>query len=62
VAAGFAGAYLGPVAVIQGVFIIGATALLFGLDWGSSPATAAIVVSFALVATAASLRRRTGHQ
>lgn len=43
------------VAVIQGAFIIGATALLFGLDWGSWPATAAIVVSFALVATAAAL-------
>lgn len=43
------------IAVIQGAFIIGATALLFGLDWGSWPATAAIVVSFALVATAAAL-------
>ena len=43
------------IAVIQGAFIIGATALLFGLDWGSWPATAAIVVLFALVATAAAL-------
>lgn len=43
------------VAVTQGAFIIGATALMFGLDWGSWPATAAIVVSFALVATAAAL-------
>lgn len=43
------------IAVVQAVFIIGATALLFGLDWGSWPATAAIVVLFALVATAAAL-------
>ena len=43
------------VAVIQGAFIVGATALMFGLDWGSWPATAAIVVSFALVATAAAM-------
>lgn len=43
------------IAVMQGAFIIAATALLFGLDWGSWPATAAIVVSFALVATAAAL-------
>ncbi len=43
------------VAVVQGAFIVGATALLFGLDWGSWPATAAIVATFALVATAAAL-------
>lgn len=43
------------VAVVQGAFIIGATALLFSLDWGSWPATAAIVVSFALVSTAAAV-------
>ena len=43
------------VAAIQGAFIVGSTALLFGLDWGSWPATAAIVASFALVATAAAL-------
>ncbi|MGI9614878.1 MAG: ABC transporter permease [Acidimicrobiales bacterium] len=43
------------VAVLQSAFIIGATALLFGLDWGSWPATAAIVVAFSLVATAAAL-------
>ncbi len=43
------------VAVLQGAFIVGATALLFGLDWGSWPATAAIIVSFALVATAAAM-------
>jgi len=43
------------VSVVQGAFIVGATALLFGLDWGSWPATAAIVAAFALVATAAAL-------
>jgi len=43
------------VAVVQGAFIVGSTALLFGLDWGSWPATAAVVASFALVATAAAL-------
>jgi len=43
------------VAVIQGAFIVGATALTFGLDWGSWPATTAIVVLFALVATAAAM-------
>ena len=43
------------VAVIQGAFIIGATALLFSLDWGSWIATAAIVAAFALVSTAAAM-------
>ena len=43
------------VALLQSAFIVGATALLFGLDWGSWTATAAIVASFALVATAAAL-------
>jgi ABC-2 type transport system permease protein len=43
------------VAVIQGAFIVGSTALLFGLGWGSWAATAAIVASFSLVATAAAL-------
>jgi ABC-2 type transport system permease protein len=43
------------IAVVQGVFIIAATALLFRLGWGSWLATAAIVTSFALVATAAAL-------
>jgi ABC-2 type transport system permease protein len=43
------------VAVVQGAFIVGSTALLFGLDWGSWAATAAIVASFSLVATAAAL-------
>ena len=43
------------VAVVQGAFIVGSTALMFGLDWGSWTATAAIVASFSLVATAAAL-------
>ncbi|MFW2383343.1 MAG: ABC transporter permease, partial [Acidimicrobiales bacterium] len=43
------------VAAVQGAFIVGSTALLFGLDWGSWTATAAIVASFSLVATAAAL-------
>ena len=43
------------VAVVQGAFIVGSTALLFGLDWGSWSATAAIVAAFSLVATAAAL-------
>jgi ABC-2 type transport system permease protein len=43
------------VAIIQGVFIMGATALLFGLDWGSWPASLAVVVAFSLVGTAAAL-------
>lgn len=47
------GRYL--VAVVQSAVIIGFTALLFGLDWGSWPATLAIVASFCLVATAAAL-------
>jgi ABC-2 type transport system permease protein len=43
------------VAVVQGAFIVGSTAVLFGLDWGSWSATVAIVASFSLVATAAAL-------
>jgi ABC-2 type transport system permease protein len=43
------------VALVQGAFIVGSTAVLFGLDWGSWPATVAIVASFSLVATAAAL-------
>lgn len=47
------GRYL--VAVVQSAVIVGFTALLFGLDWGSWPATLAIVAAFCLVATAAAL-------
>ena len=47
------GRYL--VAVVQSAVIVAFTALLFGLDWGSWPATLAIVASFSLVATAAAL-------
>jgi ABC-2 type transport system permease protein len=43
------------VAVVQGAFIVGSTAVLFGLGWGSWAATVAIVASFSLVATAAAL-------
>ena len=43
------------IAIVQGAFIVGSTALLFGLDWGSWPATAAIIAAFSLVATAAAL-------
>lgn len=43
------------IAILQGAFIVGSTALMFGLDWGSWTATAAIVASFSLVATAAAL-------
>ncbi|MEL6893068.1 MAG: ABC transporter permease, partial [Actinomycetota bacterium] len=43
------------VSVMQGGFIVAATALLFGLDWGSWPATLAILLAFTVVATAAAL-------
>ncbi len=43
------------IAVVQSAFIIGSTALLFGLDWGSWSATLLIVAAFSLVATAAAL-------
>jgi ABC-2 type transport system permease protein len=43
------------VAVAQSAVIVAFSALLFGLDWGSWPATLAIVASFSLVATAAAL-------
>ncbi|NNE96256.1 MAG: ABC transporter permease [Acidimicrobiales bacterium] len=47
------GRYL--VAVAQSAVIVASTALFFGLDWGSWPATLAIVAAFCLVATAAAL-------
>lgn len=47
------GRYL--VAVVQSAVIVAFSALLFGLDWGSWPASLAIVASFSLVATAAAL-------
>ncbi len=43
------------VSIVQSAVIVGATAVLFGLDWGSWPATVAIVASFAVVATAVAL-------
>jgi len=43
------------IAVLQGVFIVVASALLFGVAWGDIGATAAIVLTFGLVAGAAAL-------
>ncbi|MCP4225432.1 MAG: ABC transporter permease, partial [Actinomycetia bacterium] len=43
------------VAMLQSMFILGATAVLFGVGWGSWPASLAIVATFSLVATAAAL-------
>jgi ABC-2 type transport system permease protein len=42
-------------ALFQGVFIVVATALLFGVDWVDPLATGAIVVAFALVASGAAM-------
>ena len=43
------------IALVQSGFIVGATVVLFGLDWGSWPATLAIIACFSLVATAVAL-------
>lgn len=43
------------VAMVQGLFIVLASALLFAVDWGDPLGAAALVVLFALVATGASL-------
>lgn len=42
-------------ALFQGGFIVVATAVLFGVDWIDVPATTAIVVAFALVASGAAM-------
>jgi linearmycin/streptolysin S transport system permease protein len=42
-------------ALFQGGFIVLATAILFGVDWIDAPATTAIIVAFALVASAAAM-------
>jgi len=42
-------------ALFQGGFIVVASSLLFGVDWIDLPATAAIVVAFALVASGAAM-------
>ena len=42
-------------ALFQGVFIVVATALLFGVDWVDPLATGAIVLAFALVASGAAM-------
>ena len=41
------------VVMVQGIFIVVAAALLFGVDWGNWVATIAIVVAFSLVGTGA---------
>jgi len=43
------------VAMIQGVFIVVAAALLFGVDWGDPLAASALVIAFALVSTGAAM-------
>ncbi len=42
-------------ALFQGAFIVVASAVLFGVDWIDVPATAAIIVAFALVASGAAM-------
>ncbi|HVA86576.1 MAG TPA: ABC transporter permease, partial [Candidatus Saccharimonadales bacterium] len=43
------------VAFLQGLFIVGASWLLFGVDWVDPFATGALVLAFALVATGAAM-------
>ncbi|MCS7484754.1 ABC transporter permease [Umezawaea endophytica] len=43
------------VALVQGVFIIAGTSLLFGVRWGDPPAAAALTLAFALVAGGAGM-------
>jgi ABC-2 type transport system permease protein len=43
------------VAAVQGVFIVVAAALLFGVDWGNPLGTAAVLLLFALVSTGAAM-------
>ena len=43
------------VVMVQGLFIVGASALLFGVNWGDPLGTGVIVVLFALVATGAAM-------
>ena len=43
------------VAMLQGLFIVAASALIFGVRWGDPVGTAAIVVLFALVGTGAAM-------
>lgn len=43
------------VALVQGVFIMAGTALLFGVDWGDPLGAAALLLAFSLVAGAAGL-------
>lgn len=43
------------IALLQGVFIVAAAWLLFGVRWGDLPATLALLISFSLVGTAAGM-------
>jgi ABC-2 type transport system permease protein len=43
------------IAMVQGLFIVLASALLFGVDWGDPLATGTLVVLFALVGTGAAM-------
>lgn len=52
-----AGEMLGrfAVAMIQGLFIVAVTAFVFGVSWGDPIASAALIISFALVGTGAAM-------
>jgi ABC-2 type transport system permease protein len=43
------------ISVLQGVLIVGGTALLFQVDWGNLATTAVVVMLFALAATGAAM-------
>lgn len=43
------------ISVLQGVLIVGGTALLFQVDWGNKATTTAVVLLFALAATGAAM-------
>jgi linearmycin/streptolysin S transport system permease protein len=43
------------IAMVQGVFIVGASALLFGVGWGDPLGTSLVVVLFALVSSGAAM-------
>ena len=52
-----AGQFLGrfAVALLQAVIIVAGSLILFGVDWGNPPGTAALIVAFCLVGTGAAL-------
>jgi ABC-2 type transport system permease protein len=43
------------IAMVQGVFIVAASALLFGVDWGDPLGTSLVVILFALVSSGAAM-------